>query len=50
MGSPLEKSTETGPLISTQHREKVLSYYQLAREEGATIVTGGGVPHFGDVA
>ena len=25
-----------GPLISAQHREKVLSYYQLAREEGAT--------------
>ena len=45
MGSPLEKSTETGPLISKQHREKVLSYYQLAREEGATVVAGGGVPH-----
>jgi aminomuconate-semialdehyde/2-hydroxymuconate-6-semialdehyde dehydrogenase len=48
MGSPLEKSTETGPLISKQHREKVLSYYQLAREEGATVVAGGGVPHFGN--
>jgi aminomuconate-semialdehyde/2-hydroxymuconate-6-semialdehyde dehydrogenase len=48
IGSPLEKSTELGPLISAQHREKVLSYYRLAREEGATIVTGGGVPHFGN--
>jgi aminomuconate-semialdehyde/2-hydroxymuconate-6-semialdehyde dehydrogenase len=37
-----------GPLISRQHREKVLSYYSLARTEGATIVTGGGVPRFGD--
>ena len=36
------RSTDLGPLISAQHREKVLSYYQLAREEGATIVTGGG--------
>ena len=47
MGSPQEKSTDLGPLISKQHREKVLGYYRLAREEGATIVTGGGVPEFG---
>ena len=47
LGSPLEQSTELGPLISAQHREKVLSYYRLAREEGAAIVTGGGVPEFG---
>ncbi len=47
IGSPLEQSTEMGPLISAQHREKVLSYYKLAREEGATLVTGGGVPKFG---
>ena len=46
MGSPLDVATETGPLISAQHREKVLSYYRLAREEGATAITGGGVPHF----
>ena len=26
----------------------MLSYYTLAREEGATIVAGGGVPEFGD--
>jgi aminomuconate-semialdehyde/2-hydroxymuconate-6-semialdehyde dehydrogenase len=36
------------PLISKQHREKVLGYYDLARREGATVLTGGGVPHFGD--
>jgi len=46
IGSPLEKSTEVGPLISVQHREKVLSYYHLACQEGATVVTGGGVPTF----
>ena len=46
MGSPLEKSTDLGPLISAQHREKVLSYYRLAQDEGANVVTGGGVPHF----
>jgi aminomuconate-semialdehyde/2-hydroxymuconate-6-semialdehyde dehydrogenase len=49
IGSPLEKTTDLGPLISAQHRKKVLSYYRLAREEGATVVTGGGVPEFGNV-
>lgn len=48
MGSPTDTSTQTGPLISKQHREKVLSYYRLAQEEGATVITGGGVPHFGN--
>jgi aminomuconate-semialdehyde/2-hydroxymuconate-6-semialdehyde dehydrogenase len=48
-GLPTDESTTLGPLISSQHREKVLSYYRLAREEGATVVTGGGVPKFGDV-
>ena len=33
-----------GPLISQEHREKVLSYYARAVAEGATVVTGGGVP------
>ena len=48
IGSPLEQNTEMGPLISKQHREKVLSYYRLAREEGANVVTGGGTPEFGN--
>ncbi|NYT83999.1 2-hydroxymuconic semialdehyde dehydrogenase [Pollutimonas harenae] len=45
---PDAPNVDMGPLISLQHRDKVLSYYQLAREEGATIVAGGGVPRFGD--
>jgi aminomuconate-semialdehyde/2-hydroxymuconate-6-semialdehyde dehydrogenase len=48
VGSPLEETTDLGPLISRQHREKVLSYYRLAREEGATLVAGGGTPEFGN--
>jgi aminomuconate-semialdehyde/2-hydroxymuconate-6-semialdehyde dehydrogenase len=44
--SPLQANTDLGPLISSAHREKVLSYYELARAEGATLVTGGGVPRF----
>ena len=31
-------------MISHEHQAKVLSYYAKAVEEGATVVTGGGVP------
>ena len=43
-GAPDDKGTTLGPLISREHQRKVLSYYQKARDEGATVVTGGGVP------
>ncbi len=43
-GAPEDDSTSLGPLISKEHQEKVLSYYNKAAEEGATVVTGGGVP------
>lgn len=44
IGGPFGEGVSLGPLISAEHREKVLSYYKLAAEEGATVVTGGGVP------
>jgi len=47
-GWPNDDKTDLGPLISAQHREKVLSYFKLASAEGATLVTGGGVPKFSD--
>ena len=47
-GWPADSATTLGPLISRQHREKVLGYYKLARDEGATVITGGGVPEFHD--
>jgi aminomuconate-semialdehyde/2-hydroxymuconate-6-semialdehyde dehydrogenase len=43
-GAPEDKQTTLGPLISQEHRRKVLSYYAKAKEAGATIVTGGGIP------
>ncbi|WP_420465474.1 2-hydroxymuconic semialdehyde dehydrogenase [Panacagrimonas sp.] len=43
-GDPSDKTTGLGPLISDEHRRKVLGYYDKAKAEGATIVTGGGVP------
>ena len=48
IGYPDEANVDMGPLISQGHRDKVLSYYRLAVEEGATVVAGGGVPVFGD--
>lgn len=43
-GDPFAQGTTMGPLISRDHRQKVLSYFQLAQEEGATLITGGGIP------
>ena len=48
LGWPADSKTTTGPLISKEHRAKVLSYYELANKEGGTVVTGGGTPKFGD--
>ncbi|MFC5266928.1 2-hydroxymuconic semialdehyde dehydrogenase [Kribbella qitaiheensis] len=47
-GWPSDEATVNMPLISQQHREKVLGYYELARSEGAKFLAGGGVPTFGD--
>lgn len=47
-GRPEAEDTKIGPLISLEHRAKVLSYYELARQEGATVVAGGGVPDMPD--
>lgn len=44
LGDTSDHSVNFGPLVSQVHRKKVLSYYEKARAEGATIVSGGGVP------
>ena len=47
LGRPNDPATTTGPLISRQHRDKVVSYYDLAVHEGAEVLLGGGVPDLG---
>jgi aminomuconate-semialdehyde/2-hydroxymuconate-6-semialdehyde dehydrogenase len=47
-GDPWAKSTTLGPLISQEHRRKVLSYYEAARRDGAEVITGGGIPDVGE--
>ncbi|WP_255744429.1 2-hydroxymuconic semialdehyde dehydrogenase [Aliiroseovarius sediminis] len=48
LGGPAHPDVNMGPLISAEHREKVLSYYELAEQENANVVTGGGAPTFDD--
>ncbi|HLN25605.1 MAG TPA: 2-hydroxymuconic semialdehyde dehydrogenase [Patescibacteria group bacterium] len=51
IGPSNDPKTNMGPLISQEHRQKVLSYYKKAVEDGATVVTGGGIPDMpGDLA
>jgi aminomuconate-semialdehyde/2-hydroxymuconate-6-semialdehyde dehydrogenase len=44
LGDPHDAATTLGPLISLEHRKKVLSYYEQAHADGATLITGGGIP------
>ncbi len=41
IGDPFVSSTNIGALVSKPHLEKVLSYINLAKEEGGKILTGG---------
>jgi len=41
VGPGNELSTEMGPLVSQQHLEKVLSYIEIGKQEGARIACGG---------
>ncbi len=41
VGNPLDESTKMGPLVSAEHMDKVLSYIDLAVDEGAKLLTGG---------
>ena len=51
IGPPNEPGVGLGPLISAEHKEKVMAYYEKARAEGAKVVTGGGAPDMqGDYA
>lgn len=47
LGRPEDENANFGPLVSLEHKEKVLSYYQIAKDEGATVVLGGGEPDMG---
>jgi aldehyde dehydrogenase (NAD+) len=48
VGDPLREGTTMGPLASQAQFEKVTSYLDVGREEGATLAAGGGVPETAD--
>ncbi len=41
VGHPLDPATEVGPLVHKEHFEKVLNYFDIAKQDGATIAAGG---------
>jgi len=41
VGHPLDPTTEIGPLIAPEHFKKVTSYFDIAKQDGATIAAGG---------
>ncbi len=43
LGHGLDPQTQMGPLISAQHRARVLAHVGSATQEGAEVTTGGGV-------
>ena len=44
IGDPSDPATELGALISTDHYDRVISYVDAGRQEGARLVTGGDRP------
>ena len=44
LGDPLDDATEMGPLTSAGHRDKVLSYVGIARDQGGQVLIGGKAP------
>lgn len=41
VGDPLLADTDVGAIVSKQHFDKIMSYVELARDEGGSILTGG---------
>ena len=41
----MDEATQFGPMVSKAQRDKVLDYIKKGRAEGATLVSGGGIPN-----
>ncbi|MGD9958386.1 aldehyde dehydrogenase family protein [Nocardioides sp.] len=44
VGDPKDLNTEMGPLTSALHRDRVLSYLEIAADEGGAVLVGGKAP------
>ena len=45
VGDPLDADTDVGAIVSKLHFDKIMSYIDLAKTEGGTILTGGKQVH-----
>ena len=46
-GDPRDSATMLGAQASSEQKEKILSYFDIGRQEGAEVLTGGEEAHFG---
>ena len=44
VGDPMDKATGMGPQVSAEQLNRIKGYVDIAREEGATVFSGGGSP------
>lgn len=44
LGDPLDPATTMGPLVTAQHRDRVMSFIQTGTAEGGKLAFGGGAP------
>jgi betaine-aldehyde dehydrogenase len=45
IGDPMDEATQMGPVINRAQQEKILSYIEKGKAEGATLVAGGAIPN-----
>lgn len=45
LGDPQHENTQQGAIVSEQHFKKILSYIELAKEEGGVVLCGGTAAH-----
>jgi aminomuconate-semialdehyde/2-hydroxymuconate-6-semialdehyde dehydrogenase len=50
VGDPRDAATHIGPMVSTEHLEKVLYYIELGQAEGGKLMTGGNRVTDGELA
>ena len=48
LGAGLDPATQLGPVVSAEQRQRVLSYIDAGREQGAELVAGGAASRAGD--
>lgn len=49
LGDPMEHETQVGPVTTKPQYDKILSYIDIAKEEGADVLLGGGIPQAPDL-